>query len=196
MEPAAQHGMGPRRGIDGETVRLLPMPGLYLGLGLYLICVAAGGALALAGVLRELWLAILAPAVLAVGLFLVLRRGFGVRLDDAGVTVLRPWRRRTTRWADIGGLVFLHRPSPDSHDTWLVRLAVEPGAGLRRGDIPRHAPGPVLMRLTTVGTDREPPAPGANRELAAQGRIFRELIRRGVPVEERGYVDWVLRATP
>jgi hypothetical protein len=53
-----------------------------------------------------------------------------VRLDDAGVTLIRPWRRRRFDWTQIAGLVFTVRytgqPGPDLVMLRLVLTGHEP----------------------------------------------------------------------
>ncbi|MGW1893848.1 hypothetical protein ACWCP6_26880 [Streptomyces sp. NPDC002004] len=153
--------------------------------------VAAGPALALPlGLLDEPVLFCLAPLVVALALHMGLRGRFVVRFDDAGVTVVRPWRRRHVPWAHIGGMcVQRRRSAADGGDWWKFRLVVN------------GATGPPLLALDAPDTVGGRLGAAERARFVRHGEVFAELAGRGLGLtgrpapcdDEVAYVERALR---
>lgn len=104
-------GTGPTAGSPRPvTVRLYPLPWEHWRLqGLdYLVLVAAVIIFEVTtqlGVTQAV-LAGLGVAVVAHAIAMLLAAD---RFDAAGITIIRPWRRRRVAWSEIGGLVYVSR---------------------------------------------------------------------------------------
>ncbi len=111
-----------------------------------------------------------------------------VRFDDAGITIIRPWRRRRFYWAQVAGLVVTRRlttaPGPDPYMLRLVLAGHEPPYGryLTEGERERYARGaPVVMRTNAMPGDPGFRGSRGGRAVACQERVLAELERHGLP---------------
>ncbi|MFB6717970.1 MULTISPECIES: PH domain-containing protein [unclassified Streptomyces] len=102
--------------------------------------------------------------LLPVVLHYALRGRFAVRLDDAGITVVRPWSRRRVPWAEVGGIRFTPLPVEEDDIAW---WAVTTTVGAAR-----------TLPLATV-RDTDEPAFGTLRR---HGLLFRPFADRGLGV--------------
>ncbi|MFB6992323.1 PH domain-containing protein [Streptomyces sp. NPDC056304] len=93
-----------------------------------------------------------------------LRGRFAVRLDDAGITVVRPWSRRRVPWAEVGGIRFTPLPVEEDDIAW---WAVTTTVGAAR-----------TLPLAAV-RDTDEPAFGTLRR---HGLLFRPFADRGLGV--------------
>ncbi|MFF8915313.1 hypothetical protein ACF08M_18835 [Streptomyces sp. NPDC015032] len=102
--------------------------------------------------------------VLPVVLHFALRGLFAVRLDDAGITVVRPWSRRRAAWAEVGGIRFTPLPVEEDDIAW---WAVTMTVGASR-----------TLPLATIKDSDDP----AFDTLLRHGRLFRPFADRGLGV--------------
>ena len=101
-------------------------------------------------------------------LHFALRGRFGVRFDEAGVWVLRPWSRRRVAWGEVTGVGFSRLPlAEDGTERWAVSVLAG-GRSL-----------PLVTVEDAVGADQPP------RDLLEHhGRLFAPLAQRGFRPEE------------
>lgn len=146
------------------------------------VSVTVAGVLGALGDRPTAWF-IPACLVLPVVLHFALRGRFAVRLDDAGITVVRPWNRRRAAWAEVGGVRFAPLPiDEDDVARWAVTMTVRTSRALP---------------LTIVDDTDDP----AFDTLLRHGRLFRPFADRGLGVlgapegsREREYFERAVRA--
>jgi hypothetical protein len=135
----------------------------------------------------------LVPLALAAALAHVIQMALfmKVRFDDAGITIIRPWRRRRFGWARVAGLVITVRytgqPGPDLVMLRLVLTGHEPPYGkyLTVSEKERYARGaPVVMRMDALRPEPGRRGYAGDRSAQCQERVLAELERRGLPRPE------------
>ncbi|MFJ6567749.1 PH domain-containing protein [Streptomyces sp. NPDC091292] len=147
---------------------------LEWGCVLLVVGVVTAPALALPlGLLDEPLLFCLTPVAVGILLHFGLRRRFVVRVDDSGVTVVRPWKSRHVPWSQIRGLCVQrhHTGSVEDGDWWKIRLVAErPGAGAVHG--------PVIVALDAPHTAPDRLTPAEHARLARHGLVFAQFTAR------------------
>ncbi|GAA1957379.1 PH domain-containing protein [Catenulispora subtropica] len=129
-------------------------------------------------------------AVCVVALAAAVPYTYWFRADDQGLTLVRLLARRRIPWRAVQGLdLRFHRDSNTGARHAAVHIRLKPLRATRPSVARRLRPGPLIGRLSI--TDECPPCGTEPQALADLFAVFGD---RGVPIDEREYVNAVRAA--